>query len=665
MIGSKFLSAKIIIIPIFLMLILSIYYLQLLSNNGTYELFHNLVEYKTSDVLLWYSALPRYMAAIMAGSSLALAGCLFQESSRNPLASPNLLGIGAGAHLALIVSIVFFPTLIGPPKILASLIGGGVAACIVFGLTYKHSDPIRIIFAGVAISFSLSALAAILSLYFDQSVSGMFLWGAGDVEQQGWLNVAILWKYLIMIIIWVFMISKVIRLYSLGDEMAQTLGVPVDLMRWSMIGLGVVLTACAVTLVGPISFIGLFVPNILRVLGFPIGKTFISLCLVLGALVLLLADTITIVIEKYAYVNFPVGVLTAMLGAPILLWALLKLNRPSVNEDNKIVIRGLSKAVNMYYIFIFAFVAILAGFLFSDGMSIIKSIADGSLFAIGSLNHFLYIDITLPRILLAVLAGGTLALSGLLFQGVIQNVLASPEVLGISQGATCMALMLLLFIPQSTWWSIQLAAFVGGIVAFLIVMFLSKKLKFNPLQLAMIGISLGALYAAINAGLLAISGLQSAEVLRWLTGSFYGHGWQDVYHLGLIIIFTLPLCYFLSPWITSLSFGAEKAQTLGINIFAARFVLLFLATLQTSAVVASVGMLGFVGLMAPHLARMLGLTNPRKLVIVSFLIGSILTVFSDILSTWIFAPVEIPAGLIAPIIGTFYLLFLLYRNSNK
>ena len=542
---------------------------------------------------------------------------------------------------------------------------GGVAAFIVFGLTYKHSDPIRIIFAGVAISFSLSALAAILSLYYDQSVSGMFLWGAGDVEQQGWLNVDILWKYLIVIIILVFIISKVIRLYSLGDETAQALGVPVNLIRWSMIGLGVVLTSCAVTLVGPISFIGLFIPNILRVLGFRIGKTFISLCLVLGALVLLLADTITIAIEKYAYVNFPVGVLTAMLGAPILLWALLKLNRPSINGNNKIVISGLHKAVNMNYIFIFACIIIFSAFLFSDGTLIIKSMIDGSLFQINSLNHFLYIDITLPRILLAVLAGGTLALSGFFFQGVIQNVLASPEVLGISQGATCTALLLLLFLPQSPWWSIQLAAFVGGLIAFLIVMLLSKKMNFNPLQLAMIGISLGALYAAINAGLLAISGLQSAEVLRWLTGSFYGHGWQDVYRLGLIIIFTLPLCYFFAPWITSLAFGAEKAQSLGVNIYIARFVLLFLATLQTSAVVASVGMLGFVGLMAPHLARMLGITDPRKLVIVSFLIGSVLTVFSDILSTWIFSPVEIPAGLIAPIIGTVYLLFLLHRARSN
>ncbi|WP_235602850.1 FecCD family ABC transporter permease [Piscirickettsia litoralis] len=271
----------------------------------------------------------------------------------------------------------------------------------------------------------------------------------------------------------------------------------------------------------------------------------------------------------------------------------------------------------------------------------------------------------MPRIVLAVLAGGALAVSGLFFQGVIQNPLASPEVLGISQGATCSALLLFLLIPAAPWWSVQLAALLGGILAFFIVMLMAKKLGFRPLQLAMIGISLGALYAALNTGILAFSGMRVSETIRWLSGSFYGHTWSDVWHLTSLLIVVLPLCFFVSPWLSVLNLGHEKAQSLGLNLTGVQLALLFLGTVLASAVVATVGMLSFIGLMAPHLARLLGYHRARALVLVSFLIGAILTVFADALGTTLFAPSEIPAGLIVAIIGAAYLLFLLQRQARS
>ncbi|WP_119344920.1 iron ABC transporter permease [Facilibium subflavum] len=644
--------------------LLALYYLHVASGDNYKLLIRHLSAYQINDVTLWYLALPRLFAAILAGSALALAGFLFQEASRNLLASPNLLGVGNGAHLALVITLVFFPTVAGTYQLLAAMIGGSIAAFIVFTLTYKYNDPVRIIFAGVAISLSLSAFAAILSLYFEQSVAGLFLWGAGDVEQQDWLNIAMLWKYIFGIILVSFMISRMIKIYGLGDESAASLGVPVNMIRWLMIGFGVVLTSCAVILVGPISFIGLFIPNVLRVFGIRSGKFFIFLCLILGALVLIFADLITLIIASHLYINVSVGVLTAVLGAPVLLWALLRLNRFSLHKQDKIILACLKTPLKMRYILLAGFGFIAIALLFSDGLMVLKSICNGQLFDSDTLSHFLYVDIRLPRIMLAILAGGALALSGLFFQGVIQNVLASPEVLGVTQGATCTALMLLIFFPQAPWWSVQLIAFLGGLLAFGIVIALAKKLDFQPVQLAMVGISLGALYAAINAGLLATSGMQASEVLRWLTGSFYGHGWSDVQRLFWIILITLPLCYLVAPWLNVLVFGQQKAKSLGLSLYLAQFVLLLLATLQSASVVASVGMFGFIGLMGPHCARMLGVTNPRQLVIISFIFGSLLAVFSDMLSTWLFSPTEIPAGLIAPIIGTLYLLVLLSRQRE-
>lgn len=646
-----------------LLLILVLYYLRLSSQQSLEIIYQNIITLHWQDVLLWYGALPRLVAAIIAGSALALAGFLFQEASRNVLASPNLLGVGAGAHLALVIGLSAFPSFVsGYGGILFSLLGAFFAAVLVFGITYKESNPIRIIFAGVAISFSLSALAAILSLYFEQSVSGLFLWGAGDVEQQGWQDIAALSIPFIIVLIISLLFSPKIKIYALGDGHAKSLGISIVSLRWGMIALGVILTAIAVTLVGPISFIGLFVPNILRVLKCPTGKRFVLFSMLAGAFVLLAADSVTLYVANMFYINLPVGILTAMLGAPILLWALLRIKQFSLQQNDQIVIKGLHSKLPMKYFLALSFSLLLCAFVFYSGSSTIKSALDGSLFNSNSLAYFLYTDITLPRLIVAFIAGGALAVSGLFFQGVIQNPLASPEVLGISQGSTFSALILLLFFPNASWWGIQLSAFMGGILAFILVMLIAKKMRFQPLQLAMIGVCLGALYAALNTGLLAISGMQAAEVIRWLSGSVYGQSWQTVYQLIAILIVSLPLCYLISPWITLLAFGSDKAKTLGGNVYLMQVCLLLLATLQTSAVVASIGMLGFIGLMAPHLARMLGYNNPRNLVVISFFIGGLLALFSDWLANLLFAPTEIPAGLIAPIIVTVYLLWLLLRQ---
>ncbi|ALA25103.1 fecCD transport family protein [Piscirickettsia salmonis] len=652
-----------LVVMIALLLVTAVYYLSLSSDLSLLDLYTGFIERNT---LFWYLGLPRLVAALFAGAAFAIAGALFQEASRNLLASPNLLGVGAGAHLALTIALIAVPALVSEHKVLIASLGGGLAAALVFWVTSKEPEPVRIIFAGVAISLAVSALAAVLSLFYEQSVSGLFLWGAGDVEQQGWSQISATWLWLLLSLLASLLLSCVIMVYQLGDDIASSLGAGVQLLRWLMLGIGVVLTAVAVTLVGPVSFIGLFVPNVLRVIGLPVNACFLLICMVVGSLTLLMADLLHLIFFKYTLVNIPVGVLTAVLGAPALLWALAKIGRLSFSHNETIKLFIRNQPISIGYLLIALIVIALFSLLYSGGVHLtFQQIFNLDVLQVYSLSHLLIIDLRLPRVILAILAGGALAVSGLFFQGVIQNPLASPEVLGVSQGATCSALLLFLLLPAAPWWSVQLAALVGGMIAFVIVVLMAKKLGFRPLQLAMIGISLGALYSALNTGILAFSGMRVSETIRWLSGSFYGHSWSDVWHLLFLLIFILPLCFILAPWLNILNLGHEKAHSLGLNLVRVQFVLLFLATLLASAVVASVGMLSFIGLMAPHLARLFGYYQARALVLVSFLLGAILTAFADAIGVTLFAPTEIPAGLIAAIIGAVYLLFLLQRQARS
>ncbi|ODN42051.1 iron chelate uptake ABC transporter family permease subunit [Piscirickettsia litoralis] len=344
-----------LVLAIGLLIIVAAFHLTLSSDLRLPDLYHDLLGIRSDgqeNTLLWYLALPRLVAALFAGAALAIAGTLFQEASRNLLASPNLLGVGAGAHLALIIALIAFPAIVADHKVLTASIGGGLAAALVFWVTNKEPEPVRIIFAGVAISLAVSALAAVLSLFYEQSVSGLFLWGAGDVEQQGWSEITATWPWLLLSFMGSLLLSRMIMLYQLGDDVASSLGAGVQLLRWLMITIGVVLTAIAVALVGPVSFIGLFVPNLLRVIGLPVNALFLLICMLMGSLVLLIADWVHLVFFKYALVNIPVGVLTAALGAPALLWALAKIGRLSFSHNEAIKLFSRKKT-NFNTLFIY------------------------------------------------------------------------------------------------------------------------------------------------------------------------------------------------------------------------------------------------------------------------------------------------------------------------
>ena len=277
----------------------------------------------------------------------------------------------------------------------------------------------------------------------------------------------------------------------------------------------------------------------------------------------------------------------------------------------------------------------------------------------------------LPRIIIALLVGISLAVAGGILQGMIRNPLASPDVLGITGGASvAVVAFLALFSDESnaltvsiTW--LPLAAFLGaGVVAFL-VYFLAWKNGVSPIRLILIGIGISTLMQALTTLMMIMGPIyQASQANIWITGTVYGSNWSNVATLLPWAVVFLIIALAAARTINIQELGDEVATGLGGKIQRQRFFLLMISTALIGGSVAFAGGIGFVGLMAPHMARRLVGSSFGALLPTSALIGGILVMLADLIGRTMFSPLEIPAGVFTAGIGAPYFIYLLYKTRN-
>lgn len=278
----------------------------------------------------------------------------------------------------------------------------------------------------------------------------------------------------------------------------------------------------------------------------------------------------------------------------------------------------------------------------------------------------------LPRILVALMAGMGLAAAGGILQGMIRNPLASPDILGISGGAAAAVVAFLaLFSDKNThaltvsisW--LPVAAFVGATTIVFLIYFLSWKNGISPIRLILIGIGIMTLMKALTTLLMVIGPIyQTSQANIWITGTVYGSTWKSVAVLvpWTIILFVLAFLYARNVNIQE--FGEEIATGLGGRVQKQRFTLLMLSTGLVGGAVAFAGGIGFVGLMAPHMARRIVGSSFGALLPVSALLGGILVMLADLAGRTLFSPFEVPAGVFTAGIGAPYFIYLLFKTRN-
>jgi ferric citrate transport system permease protein len=268
----------------------------------------------------------------------------------------------------------------------------------------------------------------------------------------------------------------------------------------------------------------------------------------------------------------------------------------------------------------------------------------------------------LPRVLLCWLVGCSLGVAGGVIQGVIRNPLASPDVIGISKGASVGAAVFLLILPTAPVSSVPIAAFIGGVVAFLLIYVLAYQRGVSPVRLALTGVAIAAVCDSLIRFILVKWPININAALVWLVGSLYGRSLIDLLEIVPWIVVILPLLLFYTYRLDVLSLGDDLASGLGERVERTRLITMLLAVSLASAAVAVAGAIGFVGLVAPHIARRLVGGRHIEFLPLAALTGILLMLVADTLGRGAHPPLEIPAGLITAFIGGPYFLYLLVRG---
>lgn len=299
-------------------------------------------------------------------------------------------------------------------------------------------------------------------------------------------------------------------------------------------------------------------------------------------------------------------------------------------------------------------------------LPVIKNYIDTS--SIGKSQVSIIWNIRLPRVLLGVLVGASLSMAGASFQGMFKNPMADPYVIGISSGAALgasVAIILKWDFSIFGFSSISIFAFLGALLAVTLVYNIARIKNQIPITtLLLSGVAIGQFFTAIMSFLMVIFNKDMTKIIYWTMGSLSGKGWAPVVMIFIPIVASIIVMNFFSRDLNIMLTGEESAKSLGVNVDKTKIYILLVGTFMTSVVVSVSGIIGFVGLMIPHIVRLIIGPDHRVLLPASALLGGIFMIFADTISRTIISPVEIPVGIITAVFGGPFFIYLL-RSKKK
>jgi len=615
--------------------------------------------FNESQLIVGQIVLPRISISIIAGAALALSGVIFQQTLRNPLAEATTLGVASGAGLALKVGILWFPNLVDTAQEGLTLTGAALALGLTFLLAWRDAaSPLRLILAGLIVSLFLGVVSSVLALFFHEQLRGMFLWSSGTLQNVGWDASIYLAPRFALCFGLALLLARPFSLLALADENARSLGIPLAAFRILGMLLAVALAAFVVSAVGMIGFLGIAAPALVRLAGVRTYRARMLASIALGGVLLWLADQLTQVNLLFRS-ELPTGIVTAVLGGPLMLWMLPKLRGMQGASGNELgqSVRRLAApwlvvtvAVPVLCLAAWAALALgqnLAGWDWSNG---------------AQLDDLL--PWRWPRVTAALAAGTMMAMSGTLIQRMTGNAMASPEILGISSGATLGVVALFFFVPVPNH---ALKIGVAGLSAFvtLVVMLsLARRSAYSPERMILTGVALGTVLGALLSLAMISGDPRLGALLAWMGGSTYGVAPIDAMiacGLAALLGLLIPLT---ARWLEVLPLGEVTARELGVNLAGSRLAILVMTAILTGGAVLIVGPLSFVGLMGPHIARMAGFQRALSQLVASAMIGALIMVVADWLGRNLLFPYQIPAGVLATLIGGPYFMWLMWRRTS-
>lgn len=636
----------------------------------------------TADPGVWNvlegARLPRLAAAALVGLALGASGVLLQSVARNPLASPDTLAVNAGAYLAVTLVAAFGISLPLLSGIGVAFVGAVATAGLVLALAAGGgaSATTRLILAGSATAMAANSLVSTLLILFEESTTGLFAWGSGSLSLAGFTSVAQAAPLVLIAIAAALALGPRLDLLRLGDDTAASLGVHVRRTRTLAVVSSLLLAACAVAVAGPIGFVGLAAPVAARQIaqrlpGMLAHRVLIPFSALCGALVIIGADlALRAFVPPETSIYIPVGVTTTLLGAVAMVW-LARTVRSAGSEDRPAILHGAAGRGRTAFALIVAALAaaavaaLVAGMLAGDTMLLGGDLFNWLAGRTGSTYTWI-IDQRYPRVLAAILAGAALACAGTVTQGVCRNPLAEPGLLGVTAGAGIGAVTLITWAPTAGAWAVTGVAAAGGLAAFALVYALAWRGGLDTGRLVLVGIGVWSLgMAVITLIILASDPWDTPKAMTWLSGSTYGRTAERLIPLAAALALVVPVVVMYRKDIDLLALDDDTPRVLGVRLERTRLLLLGAAAVLTAAAVAVVGLIGFVGLVAPHLARALVGSRHTRILPVSILLGILLVSIADTVGRTVIAPAQIPAGLVCALIGTPYFIWLLWRTRTR
>jgi iron complex transport system permease protein len=528
------------------------------------------------------------------------------------------------------------------------------------------------VLAGSATALALASLTTLLMLLFEQATIGLFAWGNGSLVQSDLQALTQLAPVIGLAAAALVLLGHRLDILALGDDTASVLGLDVRRTRALVAVLAVLLSAAAVTLAGPIGFVGLCAPVIVRLLG-PVvpgvhrHRVLLPLSGLAGMLIVLGSDVaLRAIVGGQGGVDIPTGVVTTLFGAVLLVWLARRhrdagpTRRP---PGGHAAVRSRAFHLTVVTCCVVVVVgAVVLGMLAGDTWVLTGDIANWLQGRTGAAYTFV-LDQRWPRVAAAVLAGAALAVAGTTVQAVCRNPLAEPGILGITAGAGVAAVALITMVPLAGVWAMSGVAGLGALVAFGLVYAVAWRGGLSSDRLVLIGFAVWqGLTAVITFLIVAFDPWNTGKALTWLSGSTYGRTAAQVLPVAIALIVLTPVVVAARRELDLLALDEDTPRVLGVRLEVTRLVALGGAALLTSTAVSAVGVIGFVGLVAPHAARALVGGRHARVLPVAALLGAGLVSLADTLGRTVIAPAQVPAGLVTALIGTPYFVWLLWRS---
>jgi ABC-type Fe3+-siderophore transport system permease subunit len=624
----------------------------------------------TRDILFG-SRIPRLAAGVTVGFALGVAGTLLQSLARNAMASPDTLAVTGGAYFAVTVVAAFGLSVPLWASGAVAFAGGLASAALVISLAGgAGTSTTRLVLAGTATALALQSGTSALLILFREETTALFVWGSGSLSQLGLTAFRQAAPVVAAATAGGLLLSRRLDLIGLGDDTATVLGVRVRSTRVIGTVLAVLLTAAAVTLAGPIGFVGLCAPVIARLLGRVAPgllrhAVLLPVAGLLGALIVVLADAVMrALVGADEAISVPTGITTTIVGAAVLV-VLARRGRDAGPTRSP---PGAGAGVRSRRRFV---VVLAAGGLAAAGCLVLGLLAGHTWVRTGDIALWLRgdglpvvrfaLDERAPRVVAALLAGGALALAGSLVQATSRNPLAEPGLIGITAGAGLGAVVVTGGGSGTT--GLIGAAVVGALVAFAVVYGLAWRDGLDADRLVLVGIGLWYGLSSLSAYLLLRANpWDTPRIATWLSGTTYGRSWDEVVPVALALVVGIPVALTCRRELDLLALDDDTPRLVGVHLERTRRIVLGVAALLGALSVAAVGVVGFVGLVAPHLARALVGGRHARILPVAVLLGAVLLGIADVVGRTVIAPAQLPAGLVVAVLGTPYFVYLLARG---